>query len=335
MNNRNSLRLPANGKRLIHDLTVFDLPEVPYLAAQNLPFTSLSLPTHVHHGRMEINLILKGERVYRVAGEDYHLGGNQVFITWPDEVHGSGQFLHGRGLHFWMQLALPRPGAPFLGLTAKRAAPLLDALWNLPRRHFQAVPELRENYATILRLYRTDPTPLLKARMAALLTEWLLDVVACADRPVRRVITPDIARVDDYLRKHPNRHFTVEELAGIAHLSESHFKRKFREQFGMPPGDCLQRRRLEAAVKLLSQGKSITYIAYDLGFSSSQHFSTSFKKYFGLSPLRWLRTVSDKDFIPNREKGKAGGKKDAKGYFPWVDEEGRLHGHICPEPKEA
>lgn len=326
---RITLNLPANGKRLIYDLAAFDLPEVPYLAAQNLPSTALALPTHLHKKRMEISHIIKGERVYRVAGKDYHLNGNQVFVTWPDEIHGSGSFLHGRGLHFWIQLVLPKPGAPFLGLKAARAKPLLEALWSLPLRHFLATPEMHGIFSRILHLCRQGPSPLNKVRMSALTAEWLMEVVAGADNPIESAVTRDIAMAKRKLEENPLAMYSVAELADAAHLSESHFKRKFRGQLGMPPGEYLQRRRLEVAVKLLAGGKSVTVIAYTLGFSSSQHFSTTFKKYFGISPQSWRdRQRSDGDFELDRELGIVM-EKDRDGLRPWVDEEGRLHGHIC------
>lgn len=328
---RINLKLPANGQRLIHDLTRFGLPEVPYLAAQNLPFTTLALPTHLHKNRMEINLFLKGERVYRVNDRDYRLRGNDVFITWPNEVHGSGSSLHGRGLHFWMQLLLPKPGRSFLGLNPDRARPLLEALWSLPRRHFRAGPEMRGLYSRILYICRMTPSALTTVRLSALVTEWLLEVIAGAAEPLESDVTPDIAKVLDTLDREPSRHYSIGELSQLACLSESHFKNKFRSQVGLPPGEYLQRRRLEAAIKLLTRGHNITGVAHELGFSSSQHFSTAFKKFFGKSPLLWLREMNNGNFSLTRETGLER-KVDADGLRPWLDEEGRLHGHICDDP---
>lgn len=319
------LHLPPDGKRLIYDLTPFGLPEVPYLAAQNLPTTTPALPTHIHKGRMEINHFLKGERVYRVGGRDYHLRGNEIFLTWPDEVHGCGLHLHGRGLHFWTQIALPRPGEPFLGFNAETAAPLLDALWNLPKRQFHADPAMRGLYSRILMLSRKGPSPLATVEISALFAEWLLLVVDCASRDDSESVTPDIARALDLANRNAGRHVSVGELADAACLSESHFKLKFKQQLGMPPGEFLLRKRLEAAAELLhGGGKNITDIAFRLGFSSSQHFSNTFRKFFGKSPVAWTA-----------EQGKAGAdapeaaeRAGADGLRPWV-EEGVFHGYIC------
>lgn len=327
---RRSLRLPAKGERRIYDLSVFNLPEVPYLAAQNLPFTAPALPTHLHKGRMEINHILKGERVYRVDGKDYPLRGNEVFVTWPDEKHGSGSSLHGRGTHFWVQIVLPRPGAGFLGLGPEHAEAFVRALWELPRRHFRASPEMRGIFSRILHLCRAGPSNLAGLRLTSLLLEWLLEIIDCAAKPFEGGVSPDVQRALELMRANPAEHFTIAQLAEASCLSESRFKAKFSEQLGVPPGDYLRRRRLEMAIPLLGGGNTVGQAAAALGFSSSQHLSTVFKKFFGKSPLAWMRE-HEAETVPQRETSRAAAPADKNGLRPWIDAEGRLHGYICQE----
>lgn len=54
----------------------------------------------------------------------------------------------------------------------------------------------------------------------------------------------------------------------------------------LTPARYLQTIRLKAARRMLSddEGKSVTEVAFDCGFSSSQHFATCFRKQFGVSP---------------------------------------------------
>lgn len=324
------LHLPQHGKRLIHDLAPFGIPEVPYFAAQNLPHTFPSLPWHIHKDRMEINHFLKGERVYRVGDEDFHLTGNQVFVTWPNEEHGSGSFLHGRGLHFWCQIGLPRPGRPFLGFSAAAAAPLLEAVWNLPRRRFRADPAMRGLYSRMLFLCSRGPSPLARVEMAALFAEWLLAIVARAENHSDDAVSPDVARalaLADDARGRPR---PVGELAEAACLSESHFKLKFKAQLGVPPGEYLLRRRIEAGAEMLAAGgRNVTETAYELGFSSSQHFSTTFRKFFGKSPLEWIADRTRAADSSARVKHPKHG-----GFRPWI-EDGVFHGYICEKDATA
>jgi AraC-type DNA-binding domain-containing proteins len=320
------LHLPPNGKRLIYDLTPFGLPEVPYFAAMNLPFTSTALPTHTHKERMEINLILKGERVYRVGGKDYHLRGNQIFFTWPGEMHGTGSYLHGRGLHFWMQVALPKPGKCFLNFDADGVAPLLESLWKMPRRQFRADPGMRDIYVRMLDICRQGPSRLAGIELAALMMQWFLLFEAASRKEWEEEITPDIARALELMSRVPYRHVSIDDLAGEACLSESRFKGKFKEQVGMPPGEFLLRRRTEVAADMLMKGRlNATEIALELGFSSAQHFSLTFKKFFGLSPQSWMEKQDD---LGLGKQGMENDDHEDEGVRPWIDDNGLLHGYV-------
>ena len=51
--------------------------------------------------------------------------------------------------------------------------------------------------------------------------------------------------------------------------------------------------QLEIAKRLLSEGNhSVTEVAYEVGFSSAQHFSTAFREEIGVSPSDWCKTAT-------------------------------------------
>jgi AraC-like DNA-binding protein len=69
-----------------------------------------------------------------------------------------------------------------------------------------------------------------------------------------------------------------------------------KEYSGYTPANYLIFLRLEAAKKMLSEtNKKLTEIAYDFGFYSSQHFSSTFSKWVGIAP---------KDFRQKKLNGK-------------------------------
>ncbi|MFN3592337.1 MAG: helix-turn-helix transcriptional regulator, partial [Thermaurantiacus sp.] len=59
-----------------------------------------------------------------------------------------------------------------------------------------------------------------------------------------------------------------------------------RKHTGMSVSEWIQCRRLQLAHDRLARGqaRSITELAFDLGFSSSAHFSTLFRRRFGVAP---------------------------------------------------
>lgn len=78
------------------------------------------------------------------------------------------------------------------------------------------------------------------------------------------------------------------DYARMCNRSLASFKRDFIETFGTPPGRWLMEKRLEYACRLLSQSnKPVFEIALETGFKNLSHFDRVFKKYSGLSPLRY------------------------------------------------
>ncbi|TXS41967.1 helix-turn-helix domain-containing protein [Streptomyces sp. OR43] len=77
----------------------------------------------------------------------------------------------------------------------------------------------------------------------------------------------------------------VPALARIAHVSEAHFSRTFRDTFGETPHRYLQRRRVERAMFLLREtDRSVTDICFEVGFGSTGTFSRTFREIVGRSP---------------------------------------------------
>jgi AraC-like DNA-binding protein/mannose-6-phosphate isomerase-like protein (cupin superfamily) len=82
----------------------------------------------------------------------------------------------------------------------------------------------------------------------------------------------------------------IEEIVDSIPLCKRQLFKHFRKHCGISIKQYQTQRKIKEARELLMQpGVKITDIAYELGFSSSQHFSTVFKKSTGLSPGEWLK----------------------------------------------
>ena len=276
--------LPPDQNRIHVDLAVIGLPEVPLLGVHDEKYARQGLAPHVHPGLMEICYLTRGERVYHVNRQDYPFRGNEVFVTYPDELHGSGRHPHGKGLLYWMQVRLPKRPAPFLALSARDAWPLVRQLRHLPRRRFLGDRRLKTLYEEIMDLFLHGKPDFQRIEIATRLTQWLMLVSRCAQREASRRVTPDIRRVCDHVESNLGHPANIHELAALAALSESRFKVKFKEQTGLPPAEYVVRRKVEKAREWLGQGRSVTDVAFDLGFSSSQYFATVFKRITNQRP---------------------------------------------------
>lgn len=89
----------------------------------------------------------------------------------------------------------------------------------------------------------------------------------------------------DYLLTHMDAPPTLIRLAAIAGINEFKLKRGFKELFNQTVFAYLADVRLEMARRALAKKeKTVTRIAFELGYASLQHFSMAFKKKFGVSP---------------------------------------------------
>jgi AraC family transcriptional regulator len=86
----------------------------------------------------------------------------------------------------------------------------------------------------------------------------------------------------------------LRELATLAGISARHFERAFSQSTGSSPHAYVMERRLHLARDLLINQLelSIEQIAFRLGFSSSSHFSSAFRRRTGFTPTDFRETWS-------------------------------------------
>ncbi len=97
-------------------------------------------------------------------------------------------------------------------------------------------------------------------------------------------------QLEEELRRNLSHQWTVEEMARKVGLGSTLFNEKVKSYSGFSPLNYLINIRISEAIKLLKKPDiSLTDIAYDTGFYSSQHFSTTFKKLTGYSPSEFRK----------------------------------------------
>ena len=85
-----------------------------------------------------------------------------------------------------------------------------------------------------------------------------------------------------------NSDFNVDMLTEEVGISRAQLHRKMKEMTGIPASEFLRNIRLEQAARLLKEQKvNVTQVAYAVGFSNLAHFSTVFRKHFGVSPTEY------------------------------------------------
>jgi transcriptional regulator GlxA family with amidase domain len=128
----------------------------------------------------------------------------------------------------------------------------------------------------------------------ALLTQALRVALTAAEATAgvgpRTLQDPRIAAAVRLIHQHPQRAWTVDELAARAALSRSTFATRFRQLVGEPPMRYATRIRLVHAAGLLQTTQAgLGEIARRTGYDNEFSLSRAFKRAYGVAPGRYRR----------------------------------------------
>lgn len=118
-----------------------------------------------------------------------------------------------------------------------------------------------------------------------------------APRDRRRVV-----ETAAWIEAHATGDIDLARAAGVAGLSSFHFLRLFAQVLGVTPHQYLVRTRLRHAARLLADHeRSITDIAYDVGFGDLSNFVRTFRRAAGVSPRAFRRaSQGDRKILQER-----------------------------------
>lgn len=106
----------------------------------------------------------------------------------------------------------------------------------------------------------------------------------------RRDFPQTFMKLEQTLRDNLSHQWTVEEMAALVGLGITTFSEKVKSYTGFSPLNYLINIRISEAIKLLKRPDvHVTDIALDVGFYSSQHFATTFKKLTGYTPSEFRK----------------------------------------------
>lgn len=139
---------------------------------------------------------------------------------------------------------------------------------------------------------KADPATLCRAK--ALVYSALAQALAQLPEPyadlARRLALPagQVAPAIQHIELNLESPLSNDLLAGLCHLSNDQFIRRFKDAVGMTPAQyILQRRVTIAAQQLLFTHDSIEKIAEDCGFANRFYFSRVFTRRMGSSPAAY------------------------------------------------
>lgn len=264
------------------------IPDVPELILFGFDEIKSALPLSYHqHDGYEFVLVERGKASWELDGQVYETKAGDVFHTCPGELHRGG-FNVIEPSRFWWFIVTPPRTEEWLRLPLGESECIANALQMLPRvRHIglQAIQGFRQLGDAI-----NSNSPMRSTAVRQAVMGLLLAIVQPNERMFS--LADDLTSQFDLLLRRiedePDWRPDVEELAGMVRVSPSHFFRTFQAYTGLPPMSYIERMRIKKACSLLAESTAtITEIANRLGYASSQHFATVFKRIIGMTPVQW------------------------------------------------
>lgn len=148
-------------------------------------------------------------------------------------------------------------------------------------------PLLRELIRHIIALGTLDRAVPAQSRLIGVLVD---QVVTLPTAPLELPFPSDVRarRVAEWLYARPSEPASVEQMADVGAASPRTIERLFLRETGMTFGRWRQQMRLLHALRLLAKGKSVTAVAFDVGYESASAFVAAFRRFFGTTPARYF-----------------------------------------------
>ena len=258
------------------------------------PKVQFSLSHHYNEG-IEFVYIQKGQAVWMVEDRAIPVRAGDLFFTLPWERHGGVERVQW-GLHLdWAVLdvgettgRLQQPAG--LNMPPEQWAGVEECLLNTDLRCLPVPPEVGE---LVYRIFQDASSREARApyHLQVLLSLFLLDLCALIQtqhsHPTSDQALP-VKRIQQWLDQisaHPEQSVPLEEMAAGCGLKRTRFSMLVKSITGDSPINFINRLRIQKACQLLVLTElSITDIAFECGFESSQYFARIFRSFLDCSP---------------------------------------------------
>ena len=135
------------------------------------------------------------------------------------------------------------------------------------------------------------------------------------DKPGQAVATAFVRRSlqSSLNRSAPRDSISVSDISKHLGIDRSYFSTVFRQSQGMPPAEYLLQLRMRKSGHMLEMlTMSIQEIAGLVGYEDALTFSKAFKRFYGVSPMRYREMTPDERerLRPNIEKRGVGPRRE-------------------------
>jgi len=276
------------------DMNIQFIMEQHKIDIQNIVLTQFYkvIPSHCHGNNCyEIHYIRSGYGKLNVGGMDYAICPNTLFVTGPHIMHMQVPLFSNPMTEYCIYLKLSDT------IMDSYTAPVLSAFCNVHFWFGQAAHRLPD---LILQFFWELEHRYIgyKSQAETLLSQIIVALVRCYEqrKDLSKITAKQIADTKSILIEeyflYEYQSLSLEDLADRLSLSTRQTQRLLQKYYGKTFQQKKTEARMSEAVLLLEDNKrSITSIANVLGYSSVEHFSSAFQRYFKISPRNYRKKI--------------------------------------------
>ena len=278
-----------DGSRIIQTEEKLNIPGLRMFGKHSVTKAIPALYPHYHENAFEITYLCKGTLTFFTDDQTHHLSGGDIYISFPNEAHSTGAVPISLNEMYWFQLDISADNFLFLGNEWKEK--IIQDLYQVNSRLVNTnTGEMQKLMKEFYRLtYNQNEEE--KFHAASALIYFLSQLISYSKKQ-EKIITNDIQAAVNYILANIYENISLDYLAELSGLSLSRFKQKFCQQLGFTPREYINFQKVEASKVMLGKGKNVTDTAIELGFSTSNYFSSVFKRFTTLSPSDYLRSIN-------------------------------------------
>jgi AraC family L-rhamnose operon regulatory protein RhaS len=262
------------------------------------------LPVHRNEG-IEVSFLASGQLSASIENQPQQLRHDEFLITRPWQPHRLGNPNVGAGKLIWVivDVGVRRPHQPWrwpawVVLSPEDVAALTRFLRQNEQFIWPGTADLRRCFLGVAQAVEKDRASLLAVMINELLLV-LLEMFRERKIPLRTSLTSSARTVRlflDELQTTLDQPWTVETMAESCHLGVTQFVHYCEKLTNMSPAQYLRHGRIAKARAALTgqPERSITEIALDSGFSSSQYFTNVFRAETGQTPRAYRRRIQSR-----------------------------------------
>ncbi|MDD5598883.1 MAG: AraC family transcriptional regulator [Victivallaceae bacterium] len=251
--------------------------------------------SEVHEQRtFEISLLLKGDMIYTIAGEEIFLEAGDVVII-PPRIKHYWQILEEKAVVFSFMVYISRHG--------EGARRHLNSLLESVRKHNYCIKKSR-NIEHLVKLIINEVcgqktgcnentiyliSQIFVEFLRVMLPDFHTNKPPQSIPPARGENQKDIVEmIYYYIQDNMDRSISLNEISNYIGLSAKHLNFLFKNETGTTINQAIINRRLKWACRYLKQtDRQIKDIATSVGYRDINYFYLQFKKKYGMTPSRY------------------------------------------------